>query len=820
MRLLSRRQRARFDQLIRSRWSSLRRQWAPRIRLLLGVIAVAVLLAQLFQISRQPALRIGLAAPLCSMGLLWFNRKRLGPSAHRHRSFASRWLLFPGYLMVGAIVFTLIGAWLPLLSLAAAGAVFYLGWLLGQRCSSESWEAIAWGWALLFLACVPTRLEFDPFRRIRNGLIEAASQLLDGRQVFHLVNHTELTLIESQQTAQLDTNVLLSGYALFVLVAIVAAIRRWPAFLAAVAFALSIVCGLLLVPARMLIFGLVSSSETSPSWVSSELILQTISFLACAGLWISLVALSQFFLGAIVTRSGKDVSSNRLTRIWNGLFSATFAGLMLGKGAILPKLTSTTNKLSFNRFLANYVASRRWILGVFAAPSVVLLIGLMSSDLFRYSFESRMSNILVAYKKGLSAKIASSDLDAAKLLVERLTELAPQLSEPTFELADALVDANRVEEGKAVMRRLIARDRNQGQAHLWIAAQCLKDGAKGAENFKEAKQHLIAAINIDRTNWEAIYAYAILLASRGQHEDAAVELRDKTFANPAVELEIARLQQRLGLTTDAAIRGKRLADSLVGSTGDKDAKTSTDYLRTAEAQAISGDLPSALATLESAMLGAEGDSNVKESIVRTLLVLCQLDDPTHQSHRSEYLQRVVEIDPQHPQVVTYCAKLLYSPQSRRDETPAIISLCRKVVDDAVESPTAPAGLFLVLGTGAAMEGDFDNAKKYLQLAYEKGENSPAMLNNYAWVIAQTSDGDREFALGLVNEAIAKDRHSTDALSTRAELFVLLERPKDAIVDLERIAALTGQSPALVAQLADLYDQIGDSETAASYRRAK
>jgi tetratricopeptide (TPR) repeat protein len=588
----------------------------------------------------------------------------------------------------------------------------------------------------------------------------------------------------------------------------------------AIALLLTMVCGWMLVPVRMLLFGAVSSLGPFQTWAISDFSYQLLAFVACGGLLASLLAGAHFFLGPIASTSGEELPTNRLTDLWNLVVNKTFASLMLGQDMKLAKLNAVSGKRSLARFASNYLASRNWMLGMASVPAVVLMLGLSSGDMVRFPVDSLSSQLSLTYLKRLDVAFEKQDFQVASLLVERLSQVDPKLIDPTFALADAMASANQVADAKALMERLISQDRDASRAHFWIAKQCLMQDASGVKSVEEARQHLIAAIRADRSNWEAVYAYSLVLMSQGQYEAAATELRRNTFADPIAELEVARLQQRLGLTIDAAMRGKRLAQRLTSPPEGASSIDSVAYLRAAEAQAISGDLPGALATLESARFDGSPDPRVTDSIVRTLLVLCQLDDPKHQSQRQEYLSRAIDIDPQHPEVSIYCAKLLFSQEAIGEERGHVMGLCRQLVRDAATRSDAPAELFLVLGTGEASKGNFENAKEYLRAALERGEKSASLLNNYAWVIAQTVDGDREYALQLVDEAITIDTSFIDAFSTRAELLVSLERYPEAIIDLERIAAIAGQSRELAMQLADLYDRIGDTKTADTYRKVK
>ena len=206
--------------------SNVWRFWVARTRIAIGTLAIAVLGVQFYNLMHQPRLRGGAIVLIAAVVMLWLNRRQLHSFTFDRRASAFSWLLFPGYLLSLSLLFALVGMLLSSLSLAAMGAVFYLGWMLAVRCATSGWNEVAHGWAVLLLLCFPSHLTIDPLQSVSGWMVNFASQSLDLQGIFHLIDPMQMVLIDTQRSITLNANSLFSTYGLFSLLTVVSEIGR------------------------------------------------------------------------------------------------------------------------------------------------------------------------------------------------------------------------------------------------------------------------------------------------------------------------------------------------------------------------------------------------------------------------------------------------------------------------------------------------------------------------------------------------------------------------------------------------------------------
>jgi uncharacterized protein HemY len=122
------------------------------------------------------------------------------------------------------------------------------------------------------------------------------------------------------------------------------------------------------------------------------------------------------------------------------------------------------------------------------------------------------------------------------------------------------------------------------------------------------------------------------------------------------------------------------------------------------------------------------------------------------------------------------------------------------------------------GTVAAFLGEPKRAKVYLQQALKKDPRNAVALNNYAWLIIQEPDGNLNTALAAVNQAIQQAPEDSRYRETRGQIFVRLERWKEAVDDLEYAANAMPSSKEIHLSLAKAYDALGDRQLAQVHRQ--
>ncbi len=123
----------------------------------------------------------------------------------------------------------------------------------------------------------------------------------------------------------------------------------------------------------------------------------------------------------------------------------------------------------------------------------------------------------------------------------------------------------------------------------------------------------------------------------------------------------------------------------------------------------------------------------------------------------------------------------------------------------------------MLGMHALVEQRYDIAQKHLEQANALAQgNNEMVLNNLATAIVR-GGGDLERALEFANSALARLKDHPDVLSTRGEIYVAMQRWKEALADLQ--AALnSGRKSAEVHRLLEkTYTGLADPQMAKEHR---
>lgn len=123
----------------------------------------------------------------------------------------------------------------------------------------------------------------------------------------------------------------------------------------------------------------------------------------------------------------------------------------------------------------------------------------------------------------------------------------------------------------------------------------------------------------------------------------------------------------------------------------------------------------------------------------------------------------------------------------------------------------------LLGMHALEMKRFDKAQGYLSQANNQTRNQdPMILNNLAIAIIRGGGDSKERALELANRTLAILPDHPDAITTRAEIYVAMERWDDAIADLIQALKLRSDSSLVHRLLEKAYTGLSDLEMAAKH----
>jgi len=146
-------------------------------------------------------------------------------------------------------------------------------------------------------------------------------------------------------------------------------------------------------------------------------------------------------------------------------------------------------------------------------------------------------------------------------------------------------------------------------------------------------------------------------------------------------------------------------------------------------------------------------------------------------------------------------------------------LTKKVIDLLLAKEPVPSNLLGVLGTLAAQNGLYEQAKPLLHRALQQNANNKTDWNNYAWTLGHGPNADYEQALIAANKALALSPDESRFRETRGQILIHLERWREAIADLEYASNGMPENKEIHQSLAKAYDALGETELAKVHERA-
>ena len=125
----------------------------------------------------------------------------------------------------------------------------------------------------------------------------------------------------------------------------------------------------------------------------------------------------------------------------------------------------------------------------------------------------------------------------------------------------------------------------------------------------------------------------------------------------------------------------------------------------------------------------------------------------------------------------------------------------------------------LLGMHALLMNRFDKATSYLELAnIQTRGRDPMILNNLAIAIIRSDEGSEGKALERANETLALLPDHPDALATRGEIYVAMERWPEAIADLTESLKLRSKNAEMHRLLEKAYTGLPDLQMAAEHQQ--
>jgi len=457
-----------------------------------------------------------------------------------------------------------------------------------------------------------------------------------------------------------------------------------------------------------------------------------------------------------------------------------------------------------------WVFTRRpWLL-VQALPA--LIVGGGALAIFASQFGGPDGDLVSHYDLAVEDALARDDLSAAKVYSRKLVlldELGPAARYALARVAEHEGDLLRA-------RRLmsdLAPTTGSGYppAHFWMAKQLLAAKAQGSPyRVDETVHHLEESLSSSDNRQQAHECLGQLYLEKEDLDEAVTHFEEAAPRCPGLYLTLAEIHVRQ--KDDARfLKALKQANEHFRGRVEQDENDIAARLSWARGRLIVEDYEQAEKILLDGLLRTD-DRRVSELLTLVYVTMADqyaTDNARDLAKRLELLKKALRYTPNHPEALNRLATFVRYTGPEADAA-------RAMLKDLLASQV-PATVHLVLGSTAAAEGKWDEARLHLEQAYRADKRLPAVLNNLAWVLTNADPPELDRALSLADAALELAPGHSEIRATRGQILARLERWHDAVADLELALTDFPDRTTLHGVLADAYTALGDEELAERHR---
>ncbi len=455
-----------------------------------------------------------------------------------------------------------------------------------------------------------------------------------------------------------------------------------------------------------------------------------------------------------------------------------------------------------------WLETRAYRRGLMALPAIFLATLVLGVGVWHSVFGK--SRITANYKTAVREMLDSRDYEGAKLYERKLAQLGFNTQLTEYRTALAFAEENKLEAYQQ-MQLLAPADRpGYPAAHFWIIQQLMSaqlDVSKD-EVRTLVKVHLDHLETLEITGPYKQLLLALWLLQGNQLDEAATVLEPLVSVLPNAAFERMRIDLVLKRTEQARQDARALVTHMSARTRRGAELGPTEYQWWLTAEEVLGNWHQMRTIL---VQWREVDPE-NEYAQKALAVVCRrqaaqlLRDPLPKEQQIvELWLEAAELD-QSSDSLLQLAKLLYRD---REQTPSD----QRILDALRQSPRAPAGLLVIVGTEAAKNQKFEDARQFLETATARDETDPVAWNNYAWVLGEGANPLLDEALIAVNRALELAPKEHRFRETRGQILLRLQRWQEAVEDLEFAINGLPKLDSIHRSLATAYTALGQDELA-------
>ncbi|WP_218933871.1 tetratricopeptide repeat protein [Rubripirellula lacrimiformis] len=496
---------------------------------------------------------------------------------------------------------------------------------------------------------------------------------------------------------------------------------------------------------------------------------------------------------------------NRPIQGGRGGVAGTFGSIIGFPGRMLGRAGMTLRTL-LDTFSSGRRLTRDLLLGI---PAVIALVGFVGATAMGNARQS--TNAQKYWASGLR-QLQEDRPEAARLLLTKaLLGENINRNEVVFSLARSYEQSNEMARAGELMQSLAPLDSTgYPAAHRFLAIRTAEQVAvtKQAPNLKEWFWHLSHADQTDSSDLEKSWGFYYLVG--GDLEKSAEHFRSAAEEHPELWLQVAELEARMNnmdaVRATLATARRQLERQFVRNPGD-----TRNRLLYATSLFYMGQLPDAERLLKEG-LAQEDNESFRKLLAAVFIRMFDTEYAAKGIQDSfKYLVVALDYDRDCQPALTRLVEVSRSSAEKLEES-------RKTMRQMIADGNGSAMAHFTLGSLEWLAGKPGLAQLNMKQAVALDPNLVVVANNLAYLMAQSESADLEAALHLADQAVQAEPENPDYLDTRAMIYLKKQDYPSAAIDYQKALERSQQPGPIQLQLAKIYDQLGDKETAEQFRR--
>lgn len=469
---------------------------------------------------------------------------------------------------------------------------------------------------------------------------------------------------------------------------------------------------------------------------------------------------------------------------------------------------------AFAAFFYAWFKSRRYKRMLWGLPVFVLLlpIPLLTGWML---FRGQLSTA-AQYRMAVNTAQKEKDYARVQLFERKLAQLGVDTRLSEFNTARLLEQDGKLFEAYERMQRLAPLNTpGYAQAHFWIIQQLLQNklNIPPDDAHKLIRIHLdsLAALGVKGMELDLIQANWLSHANRTT--EASALLKPLVYRNRLAAIERFRIDLTLKHNDDAGQDALAIREHMQRERRSGGLLTGNDYQWWVAAEERLGDF-GRVRKLLSDWIKQEPENEAARRNLATIYLrefdeILQSTTPDPQELALRIRNAFELTNP--PENVKHQVAALYQQKSTRPELVELFEQLRNI-------PDLSPSLAEILGTAAAVSGDWDRAEFWLRQAVTGDASNAVAWNNLACVLLQHANPPLDSALAAADKAVQFDDQDFRFRQTRGQILLRLGRYQESVNDLE--FALNGMPdvPTIHESLAKAYGALGNKQLAAIHQQ--